>query len=143
MVQVISKSDPRQPGQNSLPGVQPGGSGSLRWRFIVRTPTWRPPTDVFEIEQAYVVRVEVAGMKEDDFTIELDQNVLSIHGVRADLPERRAYHQMEIYFGEFGIEMELPGTVIANQVQATYQDGFLRVILPKARPRQVQIEVQE
>jgi HSP20 family protein len=143
MVQVISKSNPRQTEQKALAGVQSSGSGSLRWRLIVRTPAWRPPTDVFEIEEAYVVRMEVAGMKEDDFTIELDQNTLSIRGVRSDWPERRAYHQMEIYFGEFDIEMELPGPVIASQAQANYQEGFLRVTLPKARPLQVQIGNQE
>ena len=143
MVQVTSKSDPRHIEQKSLPGVQSSGSGSVHWRLIVRTPAWRPPTDVFEIEEAYVVRMEVAGMKEDEFTIELDQNTLSIRGVRSDWPKRRAYHQMEIYFGEFGIEMELPGPVIASQAQAIYQEGFLRVTLPKARPLQIQIGNQE
>lgn len=143
MVQVTSKSGPRRPEDKSLSEVHASGSEPMRWRLIVRTPAWRPPTDVFETEEAFVVRVEVAGMNEEDFLIELDQNTLSIQGTRSDWPERRAYHQMEIHFGEFSLGIDLPGPVVANQVQAAYQDGFLRVTLPKARPHQVRIENQE
>jgi HSP20 family protein len=143
MVQVTSKSDPKHTQPKSLSEAGASDNEPLRWRLIVRTPAWRPPTDVFETDEAFVVRVEIAGMKEDDFLIELDQNTLSIHGMRSDWPERRAYHQMEIYFGEFGIGMELPRPVIANQAQADYQDGFLRVTLPKQSPLQVRIENQE
>jgi HSP20 family protein len=143
MVQVTSKSASQRPEHKSLSEMRASSGEPARWRLIVRTPAWRPPTDVFETEETFVVRVEIAGMKEEDFLIELDQNTLSIHGIRSDLPERRAYHQMEIYFGEFNIETELPGPVIASQVQAGYQDGFLRVTLPKVRPLQVRIENQE
>jgi HSP20 family molecular chaperone IbpA len=70
----------------------------------------------------------------------LDGRILVIRGVRADNAERRAFHQMEIRFGEFGIEIEMPAPVQASEVQATYQDGFLRVLLPKGRPRHISIE---
>jgi len=105
----------------------------------MRTPAWRPPTDVYETEDKLIVRVEIPGMREDDFTIELNGRILSIRGVRQDLSERRAYHQMEIRFGEFIIEIELPFHIEVNQVEAVYNNGFLRVILPKARPRQISI----
>jgi HSP20 family protein len=143
MVRVTSKLDPKRTEPKSFSEMRASGNDSLPWRLIVHTPAWRPPTDVFETDEAFIVRVEIAGMKEDDFLIELDQNALSIHGLRSDLPERRAYHQMEIYFGEFRIEMELPRPVIASQVQADYENGFLRVTLPKERPLQVRIENQE
>jgi HSP20 family protein len=143
MVQVKSQSDPQRPASKPLSEARASGTGPGRWRLVVRTPLWHPPTDVFETDEAFVVRVEIAGMKDEDFSIELDQNTLLIHGVRSDWPERRAYHQMEIYFGEFGLQLDLPGPVIVDQVQADYQDGFLRVALPKARPLQVRIENQE
>lgn len=143
MVRVTSKLDPKHTEPKPASEMPATGNPSLRWRLIVRTPAWRPPTDVFETDEAFVVRVEVAGMEEDDFLIELDQNTLSIHGQRSDWPERRAYHQMEIYFGEFGFEMELPRPVINSQVQAEYKNGFLRVTLPKEQPLKVRIENQE
>jgi len=110
------------------------------WRLSMRTPAWRPPTDVYEWEETLVVRVEIAGMREQDFAIQLNGRILTIRGTRQDLPERRAYHQMEIRFGEFNIDLELPSHVDADQVQATYSDGFLRVQLPKARSRQIPIK---
>jgi HSP20 family protein len=140
MVRVTFKIGPKRTEPKSIPEMRTSGNDSRRWRLIMHTHAWRPPTDVFETDEAFVVRVEIAGMKEDDFMIELNQNTLSIHGQRSDWPERRAYHQMEIYFGEFGIEMELPQPVIASQVQADYENGFLLVTLPKERPLQIRIE---
>ena len=109
------------------------------WRMITRSPAWRPPTDIFEVENTFVVRVEIAGMREEDFSIELNGRNLAVRGSRQDMPERRAFHQMEIHFGEFAIELELPNYIEADQVQAVYSDGFLRIQLPKARPRQIPI----
>ncbi|HEX7975707.1 MAG TPA: Hsp20/alpha crystallin family protein [Anaerolineales bacterium] len=117
-------------------------SGSPRWRVTVRTPVWRPPTDVYETDDRIVVRVEIAGMREADFSIELDDRFLLIRGVRPDIAERRAYHQMEIRFGEFSIEVELPAPVISGEVKASYENGFLHVTLPKARSQQVHVDDQ-
>lgn len=115
-------------------------TGQEHWRLTIRTAAWRPPTDVYETEETVIVRVEIAGMCDDDFTIELDGRYLSIRGTRPDAAERRAYHQMEIRFGEFCSEVELPVQVISEQVQAVYDNGFLRVTLPKARPRHIHFE---
>ncbi len=111
-----------------------------RWRLISRPHAWRPPTDVFETENTIVVRVEVAGMREADFTISLVERSLTVRGIRQDTSERRAYHQMEIAFGEFHTEVELPYQVIADKVEATYRDGFLRVVLPIAQPKHIKVE---
>lgn len=108
--------------------------------FIVSRPhPWRPPTDMFETENAIVVRVEVAGMRETDFSLSLAENSLRIRGVRQDSNERRAYYQMEIPFGEFISEVELPAAVVVEEAEAVYRDGFLRILLPKARPQQIKI----
>ena len=111
-----------------------------RWRISSRPHTWRPPTDVFEIEGAFIVRVEVAGMREADFTISLVERTLTIRGVRQDTAERRAYHQMEIVFGEFTSEVELAYPIITDKAEATYRDGFLRIMLPIAQPKHVKVE---
>lgn len=115
-------------------------SGSGPWRVSVRSPLFRPPTDVYETEEAIVVRVEIAGMREEEFSIELDDRLLSIRGIRPDVTERRAYHQMEIRFGEFSVELELPARISAHLVAAVYKDGFLQVTLPKAQPIQIQVD---
>jgi HSP20 family protein len=114
-------------------------SSGEHWRLTMRSPHWRPPTDVFETETAFIVRVEIAGMVEDDFSIELDGRILFIRGVRPDQEERRAYHQMEIRFGEFSSELEIPAPVKSEEVRADYKNGFLKVILPKALPQKIEI----
>jgi HSP20 family protein len=111
-----------------------------RWRIISRPHAWRPPTDVYETDDTIIIKVEVAGMREADFTISLVERSLTIHGVRQDTTERRAYHQMEIAFGEFHTEVELPYLVIPDKVEATYRDGFLRITLPIAQPKHIKVE---
>jgi HSP20 family protein len=113
---------------------------TTRWRITSRPHAWRPPTDVYEIEDAIIIRVEVAGMREADFTISLVEHTLTIRGIRQDTSERRAYQQMEIAFGEFTTEVELTIPVITEKVEATYRDGFLRIMLPIAHPKHVKVE---
>lgn len=98
--------------------------------------------DIYETEAELVVRVEIAGMDEKDFNIELKNRQLWISGYRQEIPERRAYHRMEIRFGEFNISIDLPASIVTDQVKAVYGDGFLKVILPKVQPRQIQISEQ-
>jgi HSP20 family molecular chaperone IbpA len=111
-----------------------------RWRIISRPHAWRPPTDVYETDAALIIRVEVAGMRESDFTISLVERTLTIRGIRQDTSERRAYHQMEIAFGEFNTEVELPYAIISDKVEAVYRDGFLRITLPIAQPKHIKVE---
>ena len=106
----------------------------------VRSNVWRPPMDVYETEEAYVSRVEIAGMREEDFEVFLENNTLLISGVRPDFTERRAYHQMEIRFGKFSTALNLPGPVNVEQARAEYKDGFLTIVLPKATPNQTKVE---
>ncbi len=121
-------------------GVQTGRRGLPHWQVSLRSTAWQPPTDLYETEDAYFVRVEVAGMREEDFTLKLDGKLLTIRGTRSELPEKRAYHQMEIRFGEFAIDFELPGAVNATDVKAAYHNGFLQVVLPKQRPHKIRIQ---
>lgn len=113
-----------------------------RWRTPSRPHTWRPPTDVYETEDAIVIRVEVAGMQESDFTISLVERSLTVRGIRQDTPERRAYHQLEIPFGEFSTELDLPYPIVSDKVEATYRDGFLRIVLPITQPKHIKVEGQ-
>jgi HSP20 family protein len=113
---------------------------AVGWQVHVRAGTWSPPTDVYETEKNYVVRVEIAGMRENDFEITVEDKFLTIRGNRPDVPERRAYQQMEIRFGKFETAVGLPGPIDLETSHADYLEGFLTVILPKAKPNQIQVE---
>jgi HSP20 family protein len=108
---------------------------SSGWRLVRKSNAWRPPTDVLETETAYNVVVEVAGMRGSEFSVTFDQRILTIRGIRTDTTARKAYHQMEIDYGEFATEVEVSNPVDASGIEATYSDGFLRVVLPKAHPK--------
>ena len=125
---------------NKVESMQFMDASFSHWRLTMRSPTWRPPTDVFETENALIVRIEIAGLHESEFSIQLDGRYLTINGTRPDVSERRAYHQMEIRFGEFSVDLEIPFNVIADSIEAVYNNGFLRVTLPKAQPTQIDIE---
>ncbi len=111
---------------------------SFGWQ--VTSGVWSPPTDVYETEADYVVTVEVAGMREQEFEVLYDNGMLLISGQRPDVSERRAYHQMEIHFGEFSAAIALPGPVDVDHSVAEYKDGFLVVRLPKLKSTNVKIE---
>jgi HSP20 family protein len=87
---------------------------------------------VYETEENYVIKVEIAGMRDEDFDVAFEENILMIRGFRSDLNERRAYHQMEIRFGRFELAVEIPVTVNMEKATAEYKDGFLTIMLPKS-----------
>ncbi len=109
---------------------------SIGWQVRIQPHIWSPPTDIFDLENNYVVRVEIAGMHRQDINIQLEENYLVIWGTRRDKPDRRAYHQMEVRFGEFSTVVSIPGPVLVDQSSAEYNDGFLVVTLPKLEPEQ-------
>ena len=110
-----------------------------RWLVWQHSHTWRPPTDVYETDEAVVVRVEIAGMRETDFNVTLHDQLLVISGARTDPSPKVAYHQLEVRYGDFRVEVTLHWQVDEARVTASYQDGFLVVALPKARNRRVKV----
>lgn len=108
----------------------------------VRSSIWSPPTDVYETKERYVIKVEIAGMRDEDFEIAFENNILLISGFRPDQTERRAYHQMEIRFGRFELALGVPVTVDMEKATAEYKDGFLTIMLPKSKPNQDKVESQ-
>jgi HSP20 family protein len=113
---------------------------SSGWRLKRRSPSWRPPTDVYETEGEFVIVVEIAGMRGLDISATYDKGLLAVHGVRADKGGLKAYHQMEIAYGEFITEVRLPGRIETEKIEANYSDGFLRVVLPKMEAKSISID---
>ncbi|MEM6280816.1 MAG: Hsp20/alpha crystallin family protein [Chloroflexota bacterium] len=110
--------------------------------YIVRNPRRRftPPSDIIETDDRIIVLVEIAGMRGDSFKISLYNQSLIIGGVRARVEiEEAAYHQAEIGFGEFKLEVPMPWSVERDNVNASYTNGFLRIELPRQQARRVHI----
>jgi HSP20 family protein len=106
----------------------------------VHSSMWMPPTDVYETESGLIVKVEVAGLREEDFEVVVENQVLMIRGIRSDANERRAYHQMEIRSGKFEIAIGLPSGVDLDEASAEYNQGFLTINFPKMQAKQIEVE---
>ena len=104
---------------------------SISRQWATRPHLWRPPTDLYETEKNYMVRVEIAGMQNAELNIAIEGKQLAVYGHRQPPTEQAAYHQLEVRFGEFLSALELPGLVNVDNIQAEYGDGFLLVTLSK------------
>ena len=105
--------------------------GVAIWRS---NPRFRPPTDVYERADTLCVRVEVGGMRREDFRIVLDAERLTIQGRRKRQEERgAAYHQVEVGYGDFEVAVRLPFAIRSEAVRAAYEEGMLIVELPRRR----------
>jgi HSP20 family protein len=93
---------------------------------------YKPPTDVVELPDRLIVMVEIAGMRANQIGVAMTDRELVISGVR-ERPAVNAvgWHQMEVGYGEFRVELTLPYPVERQAVSATYRDGFLHVELPR------------
>jgi len=97
---------------------------------------WKPPTDVYETDDAVVVHMDIAGMRAGDFHVELADSILTISGERLARREgKRHYHAMEIQIGPFERRLRIPAPVDPDSVHASYEAGFLEVRLRKVAPR--------
>ena len=104
-------------------------------------PNWRPPTDVYESEEHIIIKVEIAGMAQDDFEITFFKNLLKISGCRTDENSSiKAFHQLEIGYGEFLSTIEINIPIQVENAEATYKNGFLLLKLPKSLPKSIQIK---
>jgi len=111
--------------------------------YIVRLQqVWQPPTDVYETDEHVVIKVEIAGMVEEDFDISLVDRVLVIAGRRRDPVGKLGYQNMEIHYGEFRTAIRVNWALDESAIDATYEKGFLFVRLAKTKEHRVPVHVR-
>jgi HSP20 family protein len=106
--------------------------------------TWTPPVDIYETDDALVLKAELPGVSKDDVSLEIHNNTLILRGERKHEAEVREenYHRVERAYGTFQRSFVLPTMVDQEKVQATYHDGVLELRLPKletAKPKRIAI----
>lgn len=107
--------------------------------------SWRPlATDVIETNDEVRLMMEVPGMDASELDMTIDNNVLRISGEKRALQtdEGAAWRLTERRYGRFERSFVLPRDVRSDAVEASYENGVLRVVLPKreeAKPRRVEI----
>ncbi len=101
--------------------------------------------DVNENDDAYVVQADLPGVNPDDINITLNDNVLTISAEtqREETHENERRIITERSYGKYSRSLTLPNTVESDKVEADYENGVLRLTLPKsekAKPRQISVK---
>jgi HSP20 family protein len=104
---------------------------------------WSPALDLYESGDNVVAVVELPGMRKEDIDMSLHDGILTISGERKrESTNGEKAQRTERYVGTFRRSITLPTPVDPSKVGATYQDGILKVILPKAeeaKPKQIKV----
>lgn len=124
-------------------------------RFFDETPfrsgdngggSWIPAVNVSESKDSLVLTAELPGMREEDVSVEIENNVLTLSGEkveqRTEGDEERRYHVWERSYGSFRRSFTLPRTVKPDDITARFDNGVLTIDLPKvaeAKGRKIEI----
>ena len=106
---------------------------------------WSPSVDIYENKDQIVLEAELPGMKREDFDLSIENSVITLRGERhfEKKEETDNYHRVERAYGSFTRSFTLPNTVSAEGATADYQNGVLRVTLPKreeTKARRIEIK---
>jgi HSP20 family protein len=105
---------------------------------------WTPALDIFDTAQSIVLKAELPGLTAEDIDIEVDDNVLTLKGERRfeEKVEEGRYYRLERAYGSFQRSVTLPQGVKAEEITASFDNGVLTVIVPKAdevKPRKIAV----
>jgi HSP20 family protein len=92
-----------------------------------------PRVDILENEKNFEILVAVPGMNKEDFSIEINDNYLTISGERKFTKEKKenAYRSIETQYGSFSRSFSLPENIDVSKIEAEYKNGILEIALPK------------
>jgi HSP20 family protein len=112
----------------------------------VSTRSWAPPVDIYETEDAIVLKAELPGIDPKDVEVRVEDNTLYLKGERNYEKEinEQNYHRIERSYGSFARSFSLPNSISAEKVKAEYKDGLLTLTMPKreeAKPKTIKIDV--
>ncbi len=96
---------------------------------------WQPNIDVQYKDKEVIIRADMPGVKEEDLTLSLEDNILSIKGVREKQvsEDKENYRYFEHSYGEFFRSIELPQSIDSDNIKARYNNGVLEIKVPRIK----------
>src|ERR1051325_9286175 len=115
------------------------------WGAEQTTAGWVPPVDIFETDNEILIKLDLPELKKEDVQVNLEGQTLTIQGERKlEFEDNRdAYHRIERSYGQFARSFTVPANVNRDGLRAEYQDGVLRLHLPKredTKPRTISVD---
>jgi HSP20 family protein len=107
-------------------------------------PTYYLPLDIKEVEKGYQITTPVPGFTPEEVDVTFSEGVLRISAQRSQQSsqEQGGYLRREIAVGNYQRAIQLPGDVKEDEISATFENGMLTVMVPKApRPQPKKIQV--
>jgi HSP20 family protein len=110
------------------------------------TEEWAPTVDIFETEDNYIVKAELPGLEAKDVDVTLTDDFLTIKGEKKNEEEEKYEDRLfkERFYGAFQRSFQLPSGVEADMVEANFDKGVLKIVLPKkeeTKKKQIEVKV--
>lgn len=108
---------------------------------------WAPAVDVYEVADRFVIEVELPGISPDEVDISVEDQALTVEGERTfsgDIAED-AYRRLERRYGRFARSLQLPPSVDAGRIEASFDAGVLTIEVPKreeAQPKRITVRAR-
>ncbi|MBT2493237.1 Hsp20/alpha crystallin family protein [Streptomyces sp. ISL-96] len=114
----------------------PGGGG------LVPDVPWEPAGDIEETDDAYVLELDLPGLRKDQVSVEVLDSELAVHGEVKEKERTGVVRRQTRRVGQFDYRMSLPADADAERISAELTNGVLTVHVPraeKAKPRRIEI----
>jgi len=110
------------------------------------TGAFVPAVDIYEDEHSIQLKLEVPGIEQKDLDVKVENNTLTVSGERKFEQEQKEenFHRIERRYGSFTRSFTLPNTVNTEDINASYENGVLKVRLAKraeAKPKQIKVNI--
>jgi len=109
--------------------------------------SWKPVTDIYESEEGVVIKTELPGIRKENVSVEVRDNILTLKGKRSADKEISdgKYYRKERCFGTFHRTFTMRDTVNPDKIKAAFKDGVLEILIPKAeeeKPSRIKVNVE-
>jgi HSP20 family protein len=120
------------------------GDSPARFPVVDSTGGWFPPVDIVEEGDQIVLRAEIPGVAKDEIEVQVENGTITLRGEKKQEKqvETENAYRVERYYGGFTRSFVLPTSIDSDRIKATYKDGVLEVVLPKAeeaKPRKIKV----
>ncbi|HKM38986.1 MAG TPA: Hsp20/alpha crystallin family protein [bacterium] len=111
-----------------------------RYSNLVAIRGWQPAIDLYEENDAFILKAEIPGVEPEDVDITVSTENITLRGVldRKHEEQRQGYIRSERHQGEFARSLTMPAEIKPDQAKATFKNGVVTVVLPKVKPGQRQ-----
>jgi len=107
---------------------------------------WKPSVDIYEVAEGIVIKADLPGVKKEDVSVEVKDNLLTLKGIREEEPDlgNQCYFCQERAFGQFQRTFTLQYNVQPEKIKASFSNGVLKVTVPEPeeeKPRKIRVDI--